>query len=80
MHKLACGKNPRTLGIEDAGGNWDMLKFGEHVQSCETCSLFVGHISRYLAGKGGRTGKRELTTAQARKMAVASAKKRKRTE
>ena len=76
MFKLACGKNPKTLGIEDAGGSWDMVVFGEHVQRCETCSLFVGHISRYLAGKGGRAGKRKLSTADARKMAAASAKKR----
>lgn len=58
MNKLVCGKNPKTLGIEDAGGSWDMVKFGEHVKNCETCSLFVGRISRYLAGKGGRAGKR----------------------
>lgn len=76
MFRLACGKNPKTLGIEDAGGSWDMVRFGDHVQSCATCSSFVGHISRYLAGKGGRAGKRELTTADARKMAAASAKKR----
>ena len=71
--KLFCGKNPKALDIEDAEGNWDMVKFGEHVESCPICSCGAGKIAKYLAGKGGRKSKRKLSKKKAQDMARKSA-------
>ena len=39
--KLYCGGDPRKLGIEDQEGDWDLVKFKEHVESCSPCKSFV---------------------------------------
>lgn len=53
-YKLICGQNPKTLGIEDADGNWDMEKFKEHVETCQECSKFSQALTKTLSkGLGG---------------------------
>lgn len=42
--KLFCGRDPRTIGIEDDRGNWDMTKFRAHIESCPVCKCGAGKI------------------------------------
>lgn len=56
-YKLVCDQNPRTLGIEDAEGNWDMKKFKDHVKICPQCGEFSERVlenikNKFLGGKG----------------------------
>ncbi len=48
-YKLVCGNNPKILGIEDEGGNWDMEKFESHVVSCHNCSEFTSLLKEVVA-------------------------------
>jgi len=38
---LYCEGDPLKLGIEDEQGNWDLVKFKEHIQVCSSCKYFV---------------------------------------
>ena len=49
--------DPRELGIEDEKGNWDLVKFREHIRSCPLCKRFyflLGEpfIDRMIEGHG----------------------------
>ncbi|MBA7635694.1 hypothetical protein ES703_43298 [subsurface metagenome] len=37
---LYCDGDPRKLGIEDEQGNWDLVKFREHIHTCAPCKQF----------------------------------------
>ncbi len=37
---LYCDKSPEELGIKDSQGNWDLHKFRDHIQACESCRIF----------------------------------------
>jgi hypothetical protein len=39
-HRLICGGNPKSMGIQTSQG-WDGKAFEEHLASCETCHRFV---------------------------------------
>ncbi len=49
--RLFCGSDPVTLGIADAGGSWDMVKFRTHVETCEICRCGVGKVMGMMAGR-----------------------------
>lgn len=56
-YKLVCDEDPKTLGIEDVKGNWDLKKFKDHVKTCEQCGEFSARVlenmkSKFLGGKG----------------------------
>lgn len=53
MYKLICKANPRTLGIEDTDGNWDMDKFKEHILSCQECYSATKLIENELVDANG---------------------------
>jgi len=38
---LYCEGDPKELGIEDEQGNWDLVKFKEHIQICSPCKYFI---------------------------------------
>lgn len=38
---LYCDGDPRKLGIEDEQGNWDLVKFMEHIEGCSPCKQFL---------------------------------------
>jgi len=38
---LYCGGDPRKLGIEDEEGNWDLVRFREHIDTCSPCKEFL---------------------------------------
>jgi len=38
---LYCDGDPRELGIEDEQGNWDLVKFREHIDTCAPCKQFL---------------------------------------
>ncbi len=49
--QLICDRNPKDLGIIDENGHFDMDKFQQHVENCETCLKlmesfvsFMGHF------------------------------------
>ncbi len=56
---LYCDDDPRDLGIEDAQGNWNWVKFREHVEVCPACSRFKDVLGEYLLDNLGKAFDRE---------------------
>lgn len=46
--KLYCTEDPRSLGIEEATGHWDLVKFKDHVESCPACKRFLSRLTSEL--------------------------------
>jgi len=38
---LPCNMDPKSIGIENGDGNWNMDELKRHIEGCPACATFI---------------------------------------